>query len=243
MWGLEDSEGDSGVIRGAHGGGKKILESRAISNVPKLDGKQNYKDFSRSLVNALNEIRLGFRDLAKFIAELVGKKNPFTKELFEKGRWDKKVNVITEGLTEVGTETTTINMDVGNGWPNLEWDALAVDLYTVLSEKLIGDAADVLTGDQNEGIAIYVELHKLCTDQSRTALRIRCTKLMRPDKAAKESEIWKRIQEWETEYRQVVASDESNKTGEQFKVAAIQDICVGKSRRGRNRDWSGLLRN
>ena len=161
--------------------GKDITEYKIIDKLKVLDSdRKEYRSWQEDLKNALDRVD---SDLRK------------TMDKIEITEWGKGERV--EWESKEGTIRDSMIIDLG------DWTKQKHDLYSVLINKTAGDARMLVRNEEKDGLMGYMRLHKWFTESSGRGMSERIRRVMKPEQAKKEAEIFERVEKWEEELREV----------------------------------------
>ena len=185
--------------------GKDITEYKIIDKLKVLDSdRKEYRSWQEDLKNALDRVD---SDLRK------------TMDKIEITEWGKGERM--EWESKEGTIRDSMIIDLG------DWTKQKHDLYSVLINKTAGDARMLVRNEEKDGLMGYMRLHKWFTESSGRGMSERIRRVLKPEKAKKESEIFERVEKWEEELREVEKIKGRTIMDEDLKKVALKDICCG----------------
>ncbi len=108
------------------------------------------------------------------------------------------------------------------------WGEIKHDLYTVLMDKTEGDANMLSENDNRDGLMAYMRVNKWYTEQSGQGLADRREPIIRPEEVKKECDIFRAVQIWEEELRELRKISGESIMGEMLMKTALKKICTGQ---------------
>lgn len=109
-----------------------------------------------------------------------------------------------------------------------EWIKMKKDMCAILVDKCEGDALLLVKNEKRDGLMSFMRLNKFFTETSGRGMADRRRAVMRPDKSTKEEDIFRNVEKWEEEVRDLERLTGETVLSEGFKKTAIKEICCGR---------------
>ena len=84
-----------------------------------------------------------------------------------------------------------------------DWFKMKKDMYSILIDKCEGDALLLVKNAKGDGLMSFMRLNKFFTETSGRGMADRRRAVMRPDKSKKEEDIFRNVEKWEEEVREL----------------------------------------
>ena len=102
------------------------------------------------------------------------------------------------------------------------------DLFAILVDKCDGDALLLVKNRARDGLTGCVKLNKFFTETSGRGMADRRRAAMRPEKSKTEEDIFRNVETWEEEVRDLERLSGEPIMNEGLKKTVLKEICCGR---------------
>ena len=199
---------------------KPILESKAVSDLPKIADSKGYREWNRQLKNALEQIKPNARKVFAFV-----------EQISEAQIADYKRHNINDAAFECVMD---IYDNQGNQYkakyPDIEeeLEKMNRDLWSILVAKAKDEAWEKISGvQQGEGLWAYIRMHRWFKQTTEQGMINRRTSIMDPDPIKQDHMLASGIERWEERYRSLVEEEKEDELPERYRMAALRKMLTG----------------